>query len=67
MSVCCFFEQVSVFVLWESMERFFEPPEVNTDRLLLVSVLGLLVNMLGIWAFQVILLIYCFFFVNSKL
>jgi Co/Zn/Cd efflux system component len=42
-----------VFVLWESLERFFEPPEVNTDRLLLVSVLGLLVNLLGVWAFQV--------------
>jgi zinc transporter 5/7 len=43
---------VSIFVLFEAMTRFFEPPEINTDRLLLVSVMGLCVNLIGVWSFS---------------
>jgi len=45
---------VAVFVLWESVERVLEPPDVNTDRLLLVSVLGLVVNMIGLYSFSAV-------------
>ena len=34
------------------LQRAFEPPEVKHDRLLLISVLGLLVNLVGIFVFQ---------------
>eukprot|EP01117_Protostelium_nocturnum_P005166 TRINITY_DN1878_c0_g1_i3.p1 TRINITY_DN1878_c0_g1~~TRINITY_DN1878_c0_g1_i3.p1 ORF type:complete len:276 (+),score=90.57 TRINITY_DN1878_c0_g1_i3:184-1011(+) len=34
------------------MERFFSPQEVNTDSLLTVSVMGLLVNLVGVVAFH---------------
>eukprot|EP00123_Amoebidium_parasiticum_P001849 comp13050_c0_seq1/m.8322 comp13050_c0_seq1/g.8322 ORF comp13050_c0_seq1/g.8322 comp13050_c0_seq1/m.8322 type:complete len:406 (-) comp13050_c0_seq1:536-1753(-) len=43
---------VAFFVFTESVERIMEPPEVNTDRLLLVSVLGFAVNLVGIFVFQ---------------
>ena len=44
------FISVSVFI--ESFHRFFEPKEVLMDKLLLVSVLGLLVNFVGLFAFH---------------
>lgn len=34
------------------MERLLEPPEVKHERLFLVSVLGFLVNLVGIYVFQ---------------
>ena len=34
------------------MERFFHPQEINTDKLLLVSCLGLVVNLIGVFAFH---------------
>eukprot|EP01135_Chromosphaera_perkinsii_P001639 Nk52_evm16s208 gene=Nk52_evmTU16s208 len=43
---------VAFFVLTEALERLLEPPEVKTDRLFLVSVLGFLVNIVGIFVFQ---------------
>ncbi len=43
---------IAFFVLMESMERFLEPQEIKTERLLLVSFLGLLVNLVGIYAFH---------------
>eukprot|EP00124_Ichthyophonus_hoferi_P005557 Ihof_evm1s837 gene=Ihof_evmTU1s837 len=43
---------VAFFVFTESIERIMEPPEVNTDRLLLVSILGFVVNLIGIFVFQ---------------
>lgn len=30
---------IAIFVLMESIERFIEPPHIETDRLLLVSTL----------------------------
>ena len=43
---------VALFIVTEALERFAEPPDVNTEMLLEVSVMGLLVNILGIFAFQ---------------
>jgi cation diffusion facilitator family transporter len=43
---------IAFAVLLESMERFFHPQEINTDKLLLVSTLGLVVNLIGVFAFH---------------
>lgn len=43
---------VALFIITEAVERFFEPPDVGTEMLMEVSVAGLLVNILGIFAFQ---------------
>jgi zinc transporter 5/7 len=43
---------IGFYILSEAVERLMEPPEVKHDRLMLVSVLGLLVNLVGIYAFQ---------------
>lgn len=43
---------VAFFVFTESIERLMEPPEVSTDRLMLVSVLGFCVNLVGIFVFN---------------
>lgn len=43
---------IAFFILSEAVERFIEPPEVKHERLFVVSVLGLLVNLVGIYAFQ---------------
>ena len=34
------------------MQRAFEPPEVKHDRLLIISVAGFIVNLVGIFVFQ---------------
>lgn len=36
----------------EAIERTFEPPEVHHERLFIISVLGFLVNLIGIFVFQ---------------
>jgi zinc transporter 5/7 len=43
---------VAFFVFYEAIGRLFEPPEINTNRLLAVSVAGFAVNMIGIFAFS---------------
>ncbi|XP_041358686.1 zinc transporter 7-like [Gigantopelta aegis] len=43
---------IAFFIFSEAVERLVEPPEVKHERLFLVSVLGFLVNMVGIFAFQ---------------
>eukprot|EP00037_Helgoeca_nana_P012244 m.110899 g.110899 ORF g.110899 m.110899 type:complete len:465 (-) comp21337_c0_seq1:218-1612(-) len=43
---------VAVFVVVEAIERFMDPPHVDTKMLLEVSVIGLGVNILGIVAFS---------------
>lgn len=40
------------FIFSEGVERALEPPDVHHDRLLPVSVAGLLVNLVGIFVFQ---------------
>lgn len=42
----------SVGIIWEGFERMFEPPKIKTDSLLTVSILGFLVNLVGIFAFD---------------
>jgi len=43
---------IALSVLLESAERFFTPEEISTDKLLLVSCMGLLVNLVGVFAFH---------------
>ncbi|PAA56620.1 hypothetical protein BOX15_Mlig024472g6 [Macrostomum lignano] len=43
---------VAFFIFSEAVERLAEPPEVKHDRLFIVSVLGFLVNIIGIFVFQ---------------
>lgn len=43
---------ISFFLMSEAVERAIEPPEVKHERLFIVSVLGLCVNLVGIYAFQ---------------
>ncbi|XP_048255901.1 zinc transporter 5-like [Haliotis rufescens] len=43
---------ISIFVFAEAVTRLFEPPEIKTAKLLTVSVLGLAVNLIGIFAFS---------------
>ncbi|XP_057182134.1 zinc transporter 7 [Triplophysa rosa] len=40
------------FIFSEGVERALEPPDVHHDRLLPVSVAGLLVNLVGVFVFQ---------------
>ncbi|XP_022660479.1 zinc transporter 7-like isoform X2 [Varroa jacobsoni] len=41
---------IAFFILSEAVERLMEPPEVKHERLFLVSVAGLFVNLIGIFA-----------------
>lgn len=43
---------ISFFIFSEAVERLVEPPEVKHERLLVVSILGFLVNLVGIFVFQ---------------
>lgn len=43
---------VAFFIFTEALERVFEPPEVKHERLFIISVLGLIVNLIGIFVFQ---------------
>merc|ERR1719499_1728417 len=43
---------ISFFIFSEAVERLVEPPEVKHERLLVVSVLGFVVNLVGIFVFQ---------------
>ncbi|KAI9501214.1 hypothetical protein GGI25_000561 [Coemansia spiralis] len=43
---------ISVSIFFEAIERLIYPPEMNTQRLLLVSFGGLVVNLFGIFAFN---------------
>uniref|UniRef100_A0A6B2EK69 Putative zn2+ transporter msc2 cation diffusion facilitator superfamily n=1 Tax=Phlebotomus kandelakii TaxID=1109342 RepID=A0A6B2EK69_9DIPT len=43
---------IAFFIMSEAIERAVEPPEVKHERLFVVSVLGFLVNLVGIYAFQ---------------
>ncbi|KZT55246.1 cation efflux protein [Calocera cornea HHB12733] len=41
---------ISVFIVFEAVQRLLDPPEMNTNQLLLVSSLGLAVNLFGMFA-----------------
>ena len=46
-----FLVAIALMVLMEAVERLVEPPAINTDRLLFVSVAGFIVNLIGIATF----------------
>ncbi|GJE91102.1 cation efflux protein [Phanerochaete sordida] len=41
---------ISIFIVFEAVERLMNPPEMNTSQLLLVSTVGLGVNLFGMFA-----------------
>ncbi|KEP53142.1 cation diffusion facilitator family transporter [Rhizoctonia solani 123E] len=41
---------ISIFIIFEAIQRLLDPPEMNTSQLLLVSGLGLGVNLFGMFA-----------------
>lgn len=43
---------IALFIMKEAIERTFEPPEVHHERLFIISVLGFVVNLVGIFVFQ---------------
>jgi zinc transporter 5/7 len=40
---------IALYIVFESLERFLQPKEIHSEHLILVSFLGLLVNLLGIY------------------
>lgn len=40
---------VGIFVIIEAIRRLFEPPEVGSELMLWVGILGLIVNLVGLW------------------
>ncbi|KAI9483722.1 MAG: cation efflux family-domain-containing protein [Benjaminiella poitrasii] len=56
-TVAAFFNSVflvliSISIVMEAIQRLVHPPEMSTHRLLLVSFVGLIVNLVGIFAFN---------------
>ncbi|XP_076036381.1 proton-coupled zinc antiporter SLC30A5-like isoform X3 [Oratosquilla oratoria] len=47
-----FLTVIGVMVLYEAVCRLFEPPQVKTEKLLIVAVCGLIVNLIGIMSFS---------------
>ncbi|XP_070543256.1 proton-coupled zinc antiporter SLC30A5-like [Ptychodera flava] len=43
---------IAVFVFTAALGRLIDPPQINTEKLLTVSVAGLAVNLIGIFAFR---------------
>ncbi|XP_046845408.1 zinc transporter 7-like [Xenia sp. Carnegie-2017] len=43
---------IGFFILSEAMERVFHPPHVEHERLFVISVLGFIVNLIGIFVFH---------------
>ncbi|THU88692.1 cation efflux protein [Dendrothele bispora CBS 962.96] len=41
---------ISIFIVFEAIQRIIDPPEMDTSQLLLVSSLGLAVNLFGMFA-----------------
>jgi len=41
---------ISIFIVFEAIQRILDPPEMHTGQLLLVSTLGLAVNLFGMFA-----------------
>ncbi|KAH9440574.1 hypothetical protein Pst134EB_031184 [Puccinia striiformis f. sp. tritici] len=41
---------ISIFIVFEAVQRLVDPPEMNTNQLLTVSFMGLMVNLVGMFA-----------------
>ncbi|EIW66425.1 hypothetical protein TREMEDRAFT_74701 [Tremella mesenterica DSM 1558] len=46
----CFLILVSLSIIFEGIQRIFNPPTMDTRKLLLVSSIGLAINLWGMWA-----------------
>ncbi|WVQ78835.1 hypothetical protein IAT38_000926 [Cryptococcus sp. DSM 104549] len=46
----CFLILISVFIMFEAIQRVIDPPEMETHQLLLVSGIGLAINLWGMYA-----------------
>lgn len=42
---------VAFYIILESVERYIEPPEVKHERLFAVALIGLIINLGGLWVF----------------
>jgi cobalt-zinc-cadmium efflux system protein len=40
---------VSIFIFYEAFQRFFAPPEVQSQGMLIISTIGLVVNIIAAW------------------
>jgi cobalt-zinc-cadmium efflux system protein len=40
---------ISLYIFFEAVQRFFNPPEVQSTGMLMISILGLLVNIVAAW------------------
>jgi cobalt-zinc-cadmium efflux system protein len=40
---------ISIYILYEAYQRFRNPPEVQSQAMLAVAVVGLVVNLVGVW------------------
>jgi Co/Zn/Cd efflux system component len=47
-----FLIMISTSIVIEAIQRLINPPEMNTHRLLFISFVGLIVNLVGIFAFN---------------
>lgn len=43
---------IAFFIFLEALERLYDPPEIKTDKLMVVAVAGLIVNIFGMFAFH---------------
>ncbi|CAD6579357.1 MAG: Putative zinc transporter msc2 [Tremellales sp. Tagirdzhanova-0007] len=43
----CFLLLISIFIIFEAIQRVYDPPEMETNQLLLVSSIGLFINLWG--------------------
>lgn len=43
---------IAFFIFLEALERLYDPPDVSTDKLMMVAVAGLVVNLFGMYAFH---------------
>lgn len=40
---------ISLYIFYEAFQRFFAPPEVQSSGMLMISVTGLVVNIIAAW------------------
>jgi cobalt-zinc-cadmium efflux system protein len=40
---------LTVYILYEAYQRFFDPPEILSGPMLVVAVIGLVINLIGMW------------------
>ncbi|KAM3721040.1 Proton-coupled zinc antiporter SLC30A5 [Dirofilaria immitis] len=43
---------IAFFIFLEALERLYDPPDISTDKLMIVAVAGLIINIFGIFTFH---------------